>query len=201
MTEEEKRERKKIADKKYREAHKEQIKNMHKKWREKNRKQINEKAKEKYKDNPEMFKKNKEKYVSTHKEQVKKANHLYKVNNRNKCTEYERNKRKNDPVYRFRCCVRNLIRKYTKERGYMGNKTTYEILGCDFNYFLDFIKNQFTEGMTLENYGKKKENWNIDHIIPISMAKTDADLERLNHYTNLRPLWASENYKKSKKLI
>jgi hypothetical protein len=75
------------------------------------------------------------------------------------------------------------------------------VVGCDFETFLEYIKNQFTEGMTLENYGHKGECWNIDHIIPISTAKTDEDLERLNHYTNLRPIWASENYKKSKKTL
>ena len=65
--------------------------------------------------------------------------------------------------------------------------------------FLEYIKSQFDEGMTLENYGHKGECWNIDHKIPICTAQTDDDLERLNHYTNLRPMWASDNYKRPRK--
>ena len=51
--------------------------------------------------------------------------------------------------------------------------------------------------MTWENKGA----WHIDHIIPTCTAKTEEDLIRLNHYTNLQPLWAEENLKKGSKLI
>lgn len=197
MTEEERKERKRITNKKYRESHKEQIRNSHKAWRDKNRERLNAIAREKYKENPQAFKERKEKYISSHLEQVKESRHRYKIENRQKLTDYERNKRHNEPVYRFRYNLRNLIRQYTKGKGYKGNKTFYEILGCDFDFFLEYIQNKFEEGMTLENYGE----WNIDHIIPISSAKNDEDLEKLNHYTNLQPLWASENFKKWKKIL
>ena len=46
--------------------------------------------------------------------------------------------------------------------------------------------------MNWENYGKYNGTegfgWDLDHIIPISSAKTEEDVIRLNHYTNLRPL-------------
>ena len=38
------------------------------------------------------------------------------------------------------------------------------------------------------NYG-----WDIDHIIPLSTAKTKEDLIKLNHYTNLQPLCSKIN--------
>ena len=182
MTETERKERRKITNKKYRETHKEQIKEAHRKWREKNREHINAKAREQYKENSQPF---------------KDRNNRYKIENRQKCTDYERNKRHNDSVYRLRTNLRNLIRRYTKGKGYKGSKSVYEILGCDFDYFKDYIEKKFKNGMTFENYGE----WNIDHIIPISSAKNDEDLEILNHYTNLQPLWANENYKKGKKIL
>ena len=197
MTAEERKERKRISDKKYRETHKEQIRAIHKAWRDKNREKINAEAREKYKENPQAFKERKARYVASHLEQVKEARHRYKIENRQKCIDYERNKRKNDPVYRLRCNIRNLIRQYTKGKGYKGNKTVYEILGCDFEFFLEYVQNKFKEGMSLKNYGE----WNIDHIKPISSAKNDEELEKLNHYTNLQPLWASENFRKGKKIL
>ena len=50
--------------------------------------------------------------------------------------------------------------------------------------------------MSWENMGK----WHIDHIIPLSTAITEEDVIRLCHYTNLQPLWAEDNLKKSNKL-
>jgi hypothetical protein len=39
--------------------------------------------------------------------------------------------------------------------------------------------------------------WHIDHIIPLALAKNEDQLIKLNHYTNLRPLWAKDNLVKS----
>jgi len=51
--------------------------------------------------------------------------------------------------------------------------------------------------MNLDNQGK----WHIDHIIPLSSAKTEGEFYELCHYTNLQPLWAENNIKKSNKII
>ena len=51
--------------------------------------------------------------------------------------------------------------------------------------------------MSWDNYGK----WHIDHIIPLSSAKTEQDILKLCHYTNLQPLWAKGNIIKSNKII
>ena len=42
--------------------------------------------------------------------------------------------------------------------------------------------------------------WHVDHIIPLSSAKTEEELVKLCHYTNLQPLWAEDNLKKSNKI-
>jgi len=54
--------------------------------------------------------------------------------------------------------------------------------------------------MTWENYGNwngipKELNtaWDIDHIIPISKAKTEYELIKLNHYSNMQPLCSYNN--------
>lgn len=195
------RDKKKEQDKRYREANREKIKAMHKAWRDKNREHLNEQARERYKENPEMFKEIKSRYVESHQEQVKAARKRYNAENKQKRTDYERIKRQTDPIYRFRTSFRCLISGYLRKHGYKGGKTVWGVVGCDFETFLEYIKSQFQEGMTLENYGHKGECWNIDHITPICTAKNDEDLERLNHYSNLRPVWASENYKRPRKTL
>ena len=194
------RDKKREQDRKYREAHQEQIKAKHKEWRDKNREHLNERARAKYKENPEAHHESVRRYKDSHKEQIKERNKRYREENKQKRTDYERIKRQTDSVYRFRTSFVCLIRGYLRKYNYQGGKSTWEVVGCDFETFLGYIKSQFAEGMTLENYGHKGECWNIDHIIPISTAKTDEDLERLNQYTNLRPIWASENYKRPRKI-
>ena len=48
--------------------------------------------------------------------------------------------------------------------------------------------------MSWENYGE----WHVDHVKPI--AKFDLndlkEVEKINHYTNLQPLWAKANIEK-----
>ena len=54
--------------------------------------------------------------------------------------------------------------------------------------------------MNWDNYGNPKDGiyelsktWDIDHMIPISSAKTEEELIKLNHYTNLQPLCSYVN--------
>jgi hypothetical protein len=48
---------------------------------------------------------------------------------------------------------------------------------------------------------ENRDEWHIDHIIPLSSANSEEELYKLCHYTNLQPLWAEENIKKSNKII
>lgn len=70
------------------------------------------------------------------------------------------------------------------------------MLGCDFKTAHKHIEKQFTEGMSWDN----RSEWHIDHIIPLASAKTEEELAKLCHYTNLQPLWAEDNLRKGDKL-
>lgn len=200
MTDEQKA-RKREYDKTYRETHKEQIRKIHKAWRDKNSDHVKEKAKENYRKNPKAHKARMDKYKTSHTDQVREANHKYKVENRQKCTDYQRQKRQSDPVYRFRSSFTSLMSIYKRKTGYTGNMGTWEMVGCNFETFLAHIQSQFTEGMTLENYGSGIGKWSIDHIEPIRNAKCNEDVERVNHYTNLRPMWNTENSSRAGKSL
>ena len=69
------------------------------------------------------------------------------------------------------------------------------MLGIDLACFKSYIESKFQEGMNWDNYGQ----WHVDHIKPLSLATTEQQIIELNHYTNLQPLWAVDNIKKSNK--
>lgn len=53
---------------------------------------------------------------------------------------------------------------------------------------------RFDEYMFWNNHGTY---WHLDHIIPISWAKSEEEVYKLNHYTNYQPLSAFENLAKN----
>jgi hypothetical protein len=76
------------------------------------------------------------------------------------------------------------------------NKTS-DILGCTFEEFKLYLESKFEDWMTWENRGlyngEFNYGWDIDHIIPTSSAKTEEEIIKLNHYTNLQPLCSKIN--------
>lgn len=114
-----------------------------------------------------------------------------------KCqSNYVLKRRKTDEIFYLSSRLRNLVLKSIQRMGYTKRSKTNDILGIDFDGFKKHIESKFAEGMNWDN----RELWHIDHIIPISSAKTEEEVIKLNHYTNLQPLWAEDNYKKSDKL-
>jgi hypothetical protein len=47
---------------------------------------------------------------------------------------------------------------------------------------------------------ENRDKWHIDHIMPLATATSQEELEKLCHWTNLKPLWAIDNLKKKKKV-
>lgn len=89
-------------------------------------------------------------------------------------------------------------RLYSALRGKNKSARTLELLGCSIEFLREHLEAQFVAGMTWANYGK----WHVDHIRPVaSFDFTDPQQQReCFHWTNLQPLWASDNIKKSDKL-
>jgi uncharacterized protein with ATP-grasp and redox domains len=91
--------------------------------------------------------------------------------------------------------LRNRLNKVLKSKKMYKNNTLKEYLGCSLEELKQHLQLQFQEGMTWLNKGQ----WHIDHIIPLSSAKTEEELYKLCHYSNLQPLWAEDNLFKSNK--
>ena len=121
----------------------------------------------------------------------------YRDDPRHKARKYEQHRirLKGDPLYRFIRKMRHLIRHSFKRRSFKKGSATEIILGCSVERFVENFASKLQPGMTLVNHGQ----WHIDHIIPLATAKTEEDVIRLCHYTNLQPLWAIDNKHKGGK--
>lgn len=78
-------------------------------------------------------------------------------------------------------------------------KTTSAIdVGCSLPELVAHMESLWTEGMSWANYGNKKDQWSIDHVRPLaSFDMTDAEQQKAAcHFTNLRPLWHTQNLSK-----
>ncbi len=111
--------------------------------------------------------------------------------------DWEVLKRKTDTLFRLKQNLRHRTNSAFKSKYWQKNNTTKNLLGCTFEEAKKHIEIKFTDGMSWDNYGK----WHIDHIIPLSSAKTEEEICVLFNYKNLQPLWASDNFKKSDKIL
>jgi hypothetical protein len=68
------------------------------------------------------------------------------------------------------------------------------LVGCTLDDLRAYIELLFAPGMSWENYGE----WEVDHKRPmVSFDLTDpTQVAAACHFTNLQPLWRSENRRK-----
>ena len=152
----------------------------------------------------EYNRRRKEKYYENHEEELEKSR-LWKKRNPEKVVEYrrgymsgyEKKRMENDPLYNVSRTVRNLIKCSIYHKGFTKNSRTFEILGCSYEDFKLHIESHWEDWMNWDNYGlyNGKENcgWEYDHIIPVSSAKCEEDIYKLNHYSNIQPLCSYVN--------
>jgi len=128
-------------------------------------------------------------YCESHREQ------RIKENRKKYIRQYKRNARE-DIVFRIAENISNQVHQAMK--GINKNKRTFKSLG----YTPEELKQQFTEGMSWDNYGIN--GWHIDHIIPKTefpfTSLDDKNFKKCWSLDNLQPLWADENRKKSNKI-
>jgi hypothetical protein len=125
--------------------------------------------------------------------------------------QYELNKisqqkRKDDPIQKMTRSCRHAVYRSFKAIGEEKDVECLKLLGLTTYLELkEYIESLFyphpesQEQMTFENYGKK--GWQIDHIIPLCSDRTIEGVKKLNHFTNLQPLWAEDHARKTQQDI
>jgi hypothetical protein len=125
------------------------------------------------------------------------ANKIWYQNNKNKHLANYNLKRSTDINYRLAGNIRSRLNSALKLQSKSGSAVND--LGCSISELKMFLESKFLPGMTWNNYGLK--GWHIDHIIPLSafdLSNKDQFIEAC-HYSNLQPLWASDNIRKRNK--
>lgn len=128
----------------------------------------------------------------------KAMNKSWYLRNKDKKILYVKERRKTDILYRLKLDMRSSIGNVLRKKGYTKKSKTNEILGCSYEEFMRYIESKFEPWMNWENYGLYKSGkynygWDIDHIIPLSSAKAEEEMIKLNHYSNLQPLCSYTN--------
>ncbi len=86
---------------------------------------------------------------------------------------------------------------YFRLNGISKKNKTFDIVGLEPKDLKVYLEKKFEKNMNWENYGE----WHIDHIIPLSSAKSEEQPYDLCYYTNLQPLWKRDNLIKGNKII
>ncbi len=107
--------------------------------------------------------------------------------NAEKTAERDRRCRAADPTYRMFSSVLNRSGQVL-----MGRERPSNSVGCSKDTLSRHIEVRFSDGMTWYRYGQ----WEVDHITPLSAARSLEYLIELCHYSNLQPLWKRDNLAK-----
>lgn len=179
----------KIKQQNYYQANKTQLKTKNKEYTKNNASSINEYIKN---------------YREINKIKIKEQDKIYRKNNRKKLNIksriFKKERLKTDNLFKLRVRISGNIRGSFKRAKHIKNSKTQDILGCSFIEFKQHIESKFESWMTWDNYGNPKDGileldktWDLDHIMPISLAITEEDIILLNHYTNFQPLCSYYN--------
>lgn len=171
-----------IRKKEYRDSHKDDAKEYAKGYAIANKEKLSEYIKE---------------YTIKNQDIIKEYHKEYRGNNLQNRNKYEKNRLSSDPLYKISKSIGTLIRQSITGHGYSKTSNTAKILGCTFEFFKSYIESKFEPWMDWSCHGRCNGELNygfdLDHIIPTSSAITEAEVIKLNHYTNFQPLCSYTN--------
>jgi hypothetical protein len=133
-----------------------------------------------------------------HADKVRKANPeympKYHKNNAGRLAQ----RRKEEPEYAMVVAMREMLRRVKRLTGLKKGTRTESVLGYGREELVKHLESMFKSGMNWSNHGE----WHIDHIVPVSVMikRGITDPKVINALSNLQPLWAEENHRKSAKI-
>lgn len=136
------------------------------------------KKKQEYRDKPE------------NKEKIKE----YRINNKDRLKNIQKKYRNRHPhIIAWRSILYRTLNYLGKEK----EGDTKEELGYSAVQLKHHLEKQFKEGMSWKNHGE----WEIDHILPLTLFDNSSTPKEVNALSNLQPLWKEENRHKYNNII
>lgn len=188
-----------IAKRKEREASKEYKQKAHEYYL-KNRERIISYAKKYREDNLDKVKETQRKYRESHADELRaKKTEYARISPVAKAqrARYKKRRMGRDSLFKAKQDAYKRLGDAFLRRGYTKKSETYEIIGCDWQTFVNHLFKTWHDRYGTVYAG---EDFHIDHIIPLSTAKTEEEVQHLCHYTNLQLLKPEDNLSKSDKL-
>ncbi len=157
-----------------------------------NKEKIKKQRKARDKANKKKLAKQKKDYFEANREKETAYQRVWQKENKPRLRKWATDRKQKDPLYKLKCSTKSLIRNAILEKGFKKLSHTEQILGCTYTEFKAHLESKFEPWMSWDNKGlyngTLNYGWDIDHIIPLASATCEADIIRLNHYTNLQPL-------------
>ena len=186
------------------------------KHRQENTDRNKERCKKWRKDNKDKVSEYNKKYRQENIDEIKERETNYKQENADKIKQQQKKHRENNKCehnkYTGKCIIcnpslyliniqRGQIWRCLKLSTQNKTKSSIEYLGCDVDYFKDYIQKKMDIYNQTAEVKMDFTNIHIDHIKPISVFNLDDEEEFLDccNYTNLQPLLAEDNLNKSNK--
>lgn len=136
------------------------------------------------------------------KARISEYNRQHRLSNIDKRRSYEKSYQalhlENCPIHRLIKNNRQRLSSLLRAADTSKNETTLSLIGCTKSFLRTYLESLFRDGMSWDNYGSL---WHCDHIKPVSSFDHTnlSDRKTCWHYTNLQPLLAEENLRKSNK--
>lgn len=133
-------------------------------------------------------------YYNRHKEKIRKYKREWAKLNRDRLNSKAKELRDKNMEYKLACNLRTRTsRALTKGK----TGSAIKDLGCTVGELKLYLESKFQPGMTWDNYGRT--GWHIDHVKPLANfdLTNPKEFKKAAHYTNLQPLWAEDNVRKS----
>jgi molybdopterin converting factor small subunit len=170
-----------------------------------NKEQLAEQAKERRKDpeHKKRFLESQRKRNSTTEQKL--HNKLYQRKQRqknkeriNECIRANYREKIKDPKYKLKFRLRNRLYAALKTKNNKKQASALDLVGCTINELKQHIEAQWLPNMSWTNHTNR--GWHIDHIKPCNTFDlTDIEEQKkCFHYTNLRPLWSTDNLSRPK---
>lgn len=138
-------------------------------------------------------------YAEQNKQTIADYKKQYREDNKDRLNEQFYISLKTNIQTRLKHSLRNRLNRALQ--GAYKSGSAVKDLGCSIECLKQYLESLFIPGMTWDNW--TTNGWHIDHIIPLDYFDlTDRQqFLRATHYTNLQPLWASENSKKKNRIV